>query len=146
MADMIHLPESIVALVFYALWAIALVLTIAIDRLLLIFRGRVKNNEFLSGVPHGNEANLRINPAHLNTVEKQPVLAAILLAAWVAGAESHLFNLLAMLVLAARIVQSIIHIMSGGQIATWFRTTMFAVQIVCEIWMAVMILQTAGVF
>ena len=62
------------------------------------------------------------------------------------GAESHLFNLLAMLVLAARIVQSIIHIMSGGQIATWFRTTMFAVQIVCEIWMAVMILQIAGVF
>lgn len=146
MADMIHLPESIVALVFYALWAIALVLTIAIDRLLLIFRGRVKNNEFLSGVPHGNEAYWRINRAHLNTVENLPVFAAIVLAAWVAGAESHLFNLLAMLVLAARIVQSIIHIMSGGQIATWFRTTMFAVQIVCEIWMAVMILQIAGVF
>ena len=146
MADMIHLPESIVALVFYALWAIALVLTIAIDRLLLIFRGRVKNNEFLSGVPHGNEAYWRINRAHLNTVENLPIFAAIVLAAWVAGAESHLFNLLAMLVLAARIVQSIIHIMSGGQIATWFRTTMFAVQIVCEIWMAVMILQIAGIF
>jgi uncharacterized MAPEG superfamily protein len=146
MADMIHLPESIVALVFYALWAIALVLTIAIDRLLLIFRGQVKNNEFLSGVPHGNEAYWRINRAHLNTVENLPIFAAIVLAAWVAGAESHLFNLLAMLVLAARIVQSIIHIMSGGQIATWFRTTMFAVQIVCEIWMAVMILQIAGVF
>jgi uncharacterized MAPEG superfamily protein len=146
MADMIHLPESIVALVFYALWAIALVLTIAIDRLLLIFRGQVKNNEFLSGVPHGNEAYWRINRAHLNTVENLPIFAAIVLAAWVAGAESHLFNLLAMLVLAARIVQSIIHIMSGGQIATWFRTTMFAVQIVCEIWMAVMILQIAGIF
>ena len=146
MADMIHLPQSIVALVFYALWAIALVLMIAIDRLLLIFRGQVKNNEFLSGVPHGNEAYWRINRAHLNTVENLPIFAAIVLAAWVAGAESHLFNLLAMLVLAARIVQSIIHIMSGGQIATWFRTTMFAVQIVCEIWMAVMILQIAGVF
>jgi len=146
MADMIHLPQSIVALVFYALWAIALVLMIAVDRLLLIFRGQVKNNEFLSGVPHGNEAYWRINRAHLNTVENLPIFAAIVLAAWVAGAESHLFNLLAMLVLAARIVQSIIHIMSGGQIATWFRTGMFAVQIVCEIWMAVMILQTAGVF
>ena len=146
MADMIHLPQSIVALVFYALWAIALVLMIAIDRLLLIFRGQVKNNEFLSGVPHGNEAYWRINRAHLNTVENLPVFAAIVLAAWVAGAESHLFNLLAMLVLAARTVQSIIHIMSGGQIATWFRTTMFAAQIVCEIWMALMILQTAGVF
>ena len=69
----------------------------------------------------------------------------IVLAAWIAGSESHLFNLLAMVVLVARIVQSIIHILSGDQIATWFRTGMFAVQIVCEIWMAVMILQAAGV-
>jgi uncharacterized MAPEG superfamily protein len=146
MADMIHLPQSIVALVFYALWAIALVLMIAIDRLLLIVRGQVKNTEFLSGVPHGNESYWRINRAHLNTVENLPIFAAIVLTAWVAGAESHLFNLLAMIVLVARIVQSIVHIVSGGALATWFRTGSFAVQIVCEIWMAVMILQAAEVF
>ena len=142
---LIHLPESVIALVFYALWAIALVLMIAIDRMLLIFRGQVKNNEFLSGVPHGNESYWRINRAQMNTVENLPIFAVIVLAAWIAGSESHLFNLLAMVVLVARIVQSIIHILSGDQIATWFRTGMFAMQIVCEIWMAVMILQAAGV-
>jgi len=146
MADMIHLPQSIIALVFYALWAIALVLMIAFDRLLLIVRGQVKNTEFLSGVPHGNDSYWRINRAQLNTVENLPIFAAIVLAAWVAGAESHLFNLLAMVVLVARIVQSIVHIISGGALATWLRTGMFAVQIICEIWMAVMILQAAEIF
>ncbi|HEY8949194.1 MAG TPA: MAPEG family protein [Rhizomicrobium sp.] len=142
---LIHLPESVIALVFYALWAIALVLMIAIDRLLLIFRGQVKNNEFLSGVPHGNESYWRINRAQLNTVENLPIFAVIVLAAWIAGVESPLFNLLAMVVLVFRIIQSIIHIISGDQIATWFRTATFAVQIVCEIWMALMILQAAKV-
>jgi uncharacterized MAPEG superfamily protein len=135
----------VIALVFYALWAIALVLMIAADRLLLIFRGQVKNNEFLSGVPHGNDGYWRINRAQLNTVENLPIFAVIVLAAWIAGAESPLFNLLAMVVLVFRIIQSIIHIVSGSQIATWFRTGTFAVQIVCQIWMALMILQSAQV-
>ena len=142
---LIHLPQSVIALVFYALWAIALVLMIAIDRLLLIVRGQVKNNEFLSGVPHGNDSYWRINRAQINTTENLPIFAVIVLAAWIAGSESPLFNLLAMVVLVARIVQSVIHIISGDRIATWFRTGMFAVQIACEIWMAVMILRSAGV-
>ncbi|MBS0276949.1 MAG: MAPEG family protein [Proteobacteria bacterium] len=142
---LIHLPESVIALVFYALWAIALVLMIAADRLLLVFRGQVKNNEFLAGVPHGNESYWRINRAHLNTVENLPIFAVLVLSAWVAGVEDHVFNLLATLVLVFRIIQSIIHIISGDQIATWFRTASFAVQILCEIWMALMILQAAHV-
>ncbi|MGN6149243.1 MAG: MAPEG family protein [Rhizomicrobium sp.] len=142
---LIHLPESVIALVFYALWAIALVLMIAADRLLLIFRGQVKNNEFLSGVPHGNDSYWRINRAQMNAAENLPIFAVIVLAAWIAGTESHVFNLLAMVVLVFRIIQSIIHIVSGSQIATWFRTAAFAVQIVCEIWMALMILQSAQV-
>jgi uncharacterized MAPEG superfamily protein len=142
---LIHLPESVIALVFYALWAIALVLMIAIDRLLLILRGQVKNNEFLSGVPHGNESYWRINRAHLNAVENLPIFAVIVLSAWIAGVEGPLFNLLAMVVLVFRILQSIVHILSGSQIATWFRTASFAVQILCEIWMALMILQAAHV-
>jgi uncharacterized MAPEG superfamily protein len=142
---LIHLPESVIALVFYALWAIALVLMIAIDRLLLILRGQVKNNEFLSGVPHGNESYWRINRAQLNAVENLPIFAVIVLSAWIAGVENATFNLLAMVVLVFRIIQSIIHILSGSQIATWARTASFAVQILCEIWMALMILQVAHV-
>lgn len=141
-----HVPESVIALVFYALWAIALVLMIAADRFLLIIRGQAKNTEFLSGVPHGNESYWRINRAHLNTVENLPIFAAIVLSGWIAGAESHLFNLLAVIVLVARIVQSIIHIFSGHSLATWFRTGAFVVQVGCEIWMATLVLYAAQVF
>ena len=145
MADLIHLPQSVLALVFYALWAIALVLMIAADRMLLIFRGQVKANEFLSGVPHGNDSYWRINRAQINTTENLPIFAAIVLAGWIAGTENHLFNVLAVIVLAARIVQSVAHIVSGSVAFTWLRTTFFAVQLVCEIWMAVMVLQSAHV-
>ena len=140
-----HVPQSVIALVFYALWAIALVLMIAADRMLLILRGQVKNTEFLSGVPHGNESYWRINRAQLNAVENLPIFAAIVLTAWIAGAESHLFNLLAVIVLAFRIIQSIVHIVSGTSLATWFRTTAFAVQIVCEIWMICLVLHAARI-
>ena len=145
MTDMIHLPQSVIALVFYALWCLALVLMIAADRLLLIARGQVKNNEFLSGVPHGNDSYWRINRAQLNAAENLPIFAAIVLAGWVAGTEDHVFNMLAMVVLAARILQSVVHIVSGSSVMTWLRTAFFAVQVVCEIWMAVMVLTAAHV-
>jgi uncharacterized MAPEG superfamily protein len=145
MADMIHLPQSVTALVFYALWCLALVLMIAADRLLLIARGQVKNTEFLAGVPHGNESYWRINRAQINAAENLPIFAAIVLAGWIAGTENHVFNLLAMIVLAARILQSIVHIVSGGTVMTWLRTGFFAVQVACEIWMAVMVLTAARV-
>jgi uncharacterized MAPEG superfamily protein len=142
----ITVPHSIVALVFYALWALVLVLMIAADRTLLVLKGEMKNNAFASGIPHGTESYWRINRAHINTVENLPIFAAIVLAAWVAGMETAVFNLLATIVVSARIVQSIAHIVSGSQPATWLRTLAFAVQVVCEIWMAVLILIAVNIF
>lgn len=142
----ITVPHSIIALVFYALWALALVLMIAADRTLLVMKGEMKNNAFASGVPHGTESYWRINRAHLNTVENLPIFAAIVLAGWVAGMESAIFNLLATVVVAARIVQSVVHIFSGSVPATWLRTLAFAVQVICEIWMAVLILIAVNIF
>lgn len=142
----VTVPHSIIALIFYALWALALVLMIAADRLLLIAKGEMKNNAFASGIPHGTESYWRINRAHMNTVENLPIFAAIVLCGWVAGMESATFNLLATIVVVARIVQSIVHIVSGSQTATWARTLAFAVQVVCEIWMAVLILVAINIF
>lgn len=142
----ITVPHSIVALIFYALWALALVLMIAADRMLLVLRGEMKNNAFASGIPHGTESYWRINRAHINTVENLPVFAAIVLAGWVAGMETATFNLLATIVVVARIVQSIAHIISGSQPATWVRTLAFAVQVACEVWMAVLILIAINIF
>jgi uncharacterized MAPEG superfamily protein len=142
----VTVPHSVIALVFYALWALALVLMIATDRVLLILKGQMKANAFASGIPHGTESYWRINRAHINTTENLAIFAAIVLAGWVAGMETATFNLLATIVVAARIVQSVIHILSGSVPATWVRTLAFAIQVICEIWMAVLILTAVNIF
>jgi len=146
MITTMHIPQSVIALVFYALWTIALVLMIGIDRVLLVALGRIKAKDITPGTPHGNNAYWRINRAHMNAAENIGIFATIVLAGWIAGAETHLFNLLAVIVVAARIVQSLIHIVSGSGTAIMFRFTFFGVQLVSEIWMAIIILKAAHVF
>jgi uncharacterized MAPEG superfamily protein len=138
-------PHSITALIAYALWAIALVLTMAVVRTSLVLRGKAKANSFTAGVPHGGDAYWRLNRAHLNTLENLPIFAAIVLSGWVVGMESAPFNRLAVIVVVARIVQSLIHLVSGSVAAVTFRFAAFVVQIVCEIWMAILVLHAGAV-
>src|SRR5579871_6886601 len=133
-------PHSITALIFYTLWAVVLVLMVAADRILLVLKGEARVNSFTSGVPHGNESYWRINRAHLNTVENLPMFAAIVLSGWVVGMETSTFNRLAVIVVGARILQSLIHLVSGSVAAVTSRFMAFAVQLVCEIWMAILVL------
>jgi uncharacterized MAPEG superfamily protein len=137
-------PHSIVALVFYALWAVVLVLMVGGDRVLLVLKGDAKVTSFSPGVPHGSESYWRINRAHMNTVENLPIFAAVVLAGWAIGLETLMFNRLAVIVVCARVVQSVIHILSGSAPAINLRFLAFGVQLVCIVWMAVMILQQAG--
>ncbi|HWE06848.1 MAG TPA: MAPEG family protein [Rhizomicrobium sp.] len=139
-------PQSIVALVLYALWAIALVLMVGADRVLMVIRGKAKADSFTPGVPHGGDSYWRINRAHVNTVENLPIFAAIVLAGWVVGMETATFNRLAIIVVVARIVQSAIHIASGSVVAITFRFTALAIQLICEIWMAILVLRAGGLF
>jgi uncharacterized MAPEG superfamily protein len=139
-------PHSVVALVLYALWAIALVLMVAADRVLMVIRGEAKANSFTPGVPHGSDSYWRINRAHLNTLENLPIFAAIVLSGWVVGMETATFNQLAIIVVVARIVQSAIHIASGSVAAISFRFAALAVQLICEIWMAILVLSAGGFF
>ncbi|HEX4160192.1 MAG TPA: MAPEG family protein [Rhizomicrobium sp.] len=139
-------PHSIIALIFYALWALVLVLMVAADRMLLVIRGDTRANSFTPGVPHGSESYWRINRAHLNTVENLPIFAATVLSGWVVGMETLTFNRLAVIVVVARIIQSVIHIASGSVPAVTLRFAAYAVQIVCEIWMAALVLHQGGLF
>ena len=139
-------PHSITALITYALWAIALVVTMAVVRTTMVLRGRAKANSFTAGVPHGGDAYWRLNRAHLNTLENLPIFAAIVLSGWVVGMESATFNRLAVIVVVTRVIQSVIHIVSGSVTAVSLRFTAFAVQLACEIWMAVLVLRAGGAF
>ncbi len=141
----VTIPHSVIALTFYALWAIALVIMIVADRALLLVTGKAAITDFPSGTKHGTDSYWRINRAHINTVENLPIFAALVLAGWVAGLDTPTFNLLAVVTVCARVVQSLIHIASGSALAINFRVTALSVQLVCEIWMGVLILQAAHV-
>jgi hypothetical protein len=142
----ITVPHSIIALIFYALWVYALVLMIAADRVLQVLKGEAKANSFTPGVPHGTDSYWRINRAHVNAAENLAIFAAIVLSGWAIGLENVMFNRLAVIVVCARVVQSLIHISSGSVLAVNLRFLAFGVQIVCQVGMAVMILRQAGLF
>jgi uncharacterized MAPEG superfamily protein len=139
-------PPSITALIAYTLWAILLVLALGTWRMILVIRRKAQATSFTSGTPHGSESYWRINRAHLNTVENLPIFAAVVLSGWVVGQETATFNRLAVIVIAARIVQTLVHISSGSVTAVAFRFLAFAVQLACEIWMAALVLHAGAVF
>ena len=144
--DAVTVPHSVIALIFYALWVIALVLMVAADRVQMVLRGEAKITSFTPGAPHGSDSYWRINRAHMNTVENLPIFAAIVLSGWAVGLETLMFNRLAVIVVCARVVQSVIHILSGSALAINLRFAAYGVQLVCFVWMGVMILQQAGIF
>jgi len=137
---------SIAPLIFYALWAILLVLLVVAARLFQILGGKAQADSFTPGTPHGSAAYWRLNRAQINTVENLPIFAAIVLSGYVVGQGTATFNLLAAVVFYGRVVQSLIHILSGSRLAITLRVLAFAVQIACEIWMAVLVLRAGGLF
>ncbi|HEV2560830.1 MAG TPA: MAPEG family protein [Rhizomicrobium sp.] len=139
-------PDCIIALTFYALWAMFLVLSIGAARVHQVVTGKSEVTGFTAGVPHGPEPYWRLNRAHMNTIENLPIFATVVLSGVAANAVDATFNMLAIIVVCARAVQSLIHIMSGTATAINLRFTAFAVQIVCQMWMAWLILGAAGVF
>jgi hypothetical protein len=144
--DAVTVPHSVIALVFYALWTIALVLMVGADRVLQVMEGKARANSFTPGTPHGSDSYWRINRAHMNAAENLAIFAAIVLSGWVAGMETALFNRLAVIVVVARVIQSTIHMLSGSVLAVNLRFAAFGVQLVCEVWMAVLILMAANLF
>lgn len=143
---MTTVPDCIIALTFYALWAMFLVLSIGATRVHQVATGKTRVTGFTAGVPHGTDTYWRLNRAHMNTIENLPIFGTVVLAGMVSGAVDATFNMLAIIVVCARAVQSLIHISSGSAGAINLRFAAFAVQIVCQLWMAWLILRHAGVF
>jgi len=135
---------AVAALILFALWPPVLVVGIAGWRAALMSGGR-KITEFPAGTPHGPDPYWRLNRAHLNTVEYLPVFGAIVLGGVVAGVSAPLFGTLALAAVSARMVQSLIHLASGAALAVNLRFLALLVQLVCFIWLAVLVFQTLGI-
>jgi len=125
----------LLSLVAFALWPVVLVLGIGTFRVPKVLMGKVAANSFPSGTPHGGDAYWRLNRAHMNSLESLPVFAALVLTAVVAQTVTPAFERFCILVVAARVAQSIVHVSGNSNMHVNVRFTFFAVQIACFIMM-----------
>jgi hypothetical protein len=125
-------------LLAFAVWTIAVLLTgIGIRRWALILTGRAQLTDFPADQPHGSTAYRRAVRAHANCVENLPVYGAIALCSFAAQISAPLVDNLALAFLAARVCQSLVHMLFAETNLTVFvRFSFFFAQIVAMLWMA----------
>ena len=137
------MPKPLACLVGFALWALVLVLAVGGTRVGQVLAGKKRANEFPSGTQHGGDRYWRLNRAHINTVENLPIFAAIVLAGTWLHVDDRWFLTLPVVVLAARVVQSLTHVASGSSRAVSLRFSAFLLQVACNCWLAVDVLLRA---
>ncbi|MBI5505250.1 MAG: MAPEG family protein [Deltaproteobacteria bacterium] len=129
------------SLMGFVFWTVALVLSIGAIRISHVVTGKAAANSFPAGQPHGSDFYWRLNRAHLNCLENLPLFAAVVLTGHVSGLTAPLFGTLASTYAFARVGQTIAHVSSPGVVAVNVRFTFFFVQVVCLIWMALMVVE-----
>ncbi len=122
-------------------WTLAILgVGVGVWRWSLIVRGKAAITAFPADSPHGSPGYRRVVRAHANCLETLPIFAAIVLMAEFIHAGSHLLDLLAIVVMAARVVQSCVHMLlveSSTTVAVRF--SFFLVQYVAIVWMGVVV-------
>jgi uncharacterized MAPEG superfamily protein len=99
------------ALLGFAAWTVLLLLfTVGIYRWSRILTGRVPIREFRADRIEGEDWYKRAMRAHANCIENLPVFGAIVLALYASGVSSTLANGVSIMILAARVVQSLVHV------------------------------------
>jgi uncharacterized MAPEG superfamily protein len=123
------MTTPLLCLVLYASWAILLVLGVASWRVTLVMLKRKRSNEFTPGAQHGTDMYWRLNRAHLNVVENLPIFATVVLAARLAEVGGAWLDSACIVVIVARVAQSLIHVSSATAVAVNLRFTAFMTQL-----------------
>jgi uncharacterized MAPEG superfamily protein len=125
------MSASLVALLGFAAWTIALVLVVLLFRTAIVFAGRKRANSWPRGEkPPADEPGIitRIGHAHQNCLEGLPIFAAIVAAAAAAG-KLGVTDPVAMWVLYARVAQSVTHMIGVTHWLVFIRANFFTVQL-----------------
>lgn len=128
-------------LLAFAVWTILVLMAgTGIRRWTLIFAGRAQLTDFPGDQPHGSAAYRRAVRAHANCVENLPVYGAVAVAAFAAGIDTPLLDALAIAYMAARLGQTLVHMLFAETNRTvLIRFLLFAPQLVCVLAMAAVI-------
>lgn len=128
------------ALLGYIGWTLLLLLVMETLRSALVLGGKRRSDSFR---PDGSDASpfaQRLLRAHANCLEGFPIFGGLMLLALVLQLTA-LTNPLAPWLLAARVAQSSVHLLSVSVVAINVRFTFFAVQMGIATWWCVQLLQ-----
>jgi uncharacterized MAPEG superfamily protein len=131
-------------LVGFAAWTVLLLLTtVGVYRWSRILTGRVPIRSFRADRIEGADWYLRAMRAHANCIENLPVFGAIVFGLYVGNVSSALVDGLAVAVLIARIMQSLVHVcfVQTNAVAS-VRFGFFFVQILSFLWLIGILIAT----
>lgn len=118
-----------------AAWMLTLTLAIVSSRGAQMATDGKRVTDFPAGVPHGGDRYWRLNRAHANAAENLGLVGLVLLAAALAGVTGADARWLPWVLVAARMVQTTVHIASGAAPAVFVRATAFVIQLLCLLWL-----------
>ena len=126
------------ALLGFATWTVVLLFaTVGVYRWSRILTGRVAIRDFRADQIDGADWYRRAMRAHANCVENLPVFGAIVLALHVSGVGGGAVNSVSVAILAARVVQSLVHVclVQTNTVAA-VRFAFFSIQAAGFLWLA----------
>jgi hypothetical protein len=121
----------------FAGWTLMiLLLSVGVYRWSHILTGRRAIAEFRADGTDGADWYKRATRAHANCIESLPVYGAIVLAAHCANVDDPVLDVLACVLLVARVIQSTVHIsfVQTNRVVS-VRFSFFFVQFICMSWM-----------
>jgi uncharacterized MAPEG superfamily protein len=133
-------------LLAFAGWTVfSLFVTVGYYRWSRILTGRTDIKDFRADQVEGTDFYKRSMRAHANCVENLPVYASIVVVATAAGVASPVLDTLALVVIAARVVHTLIHLsFVQTNLVSSFRFAFYFVQIASMIWMGVHVAMAAA--
>jgi len=132
------MPFEVLMLLGFAMWTVAILLfTVGVYRWSRILTGREEIKSFRADAVAGAEWYQRAMRAHANCVENLPVFAAVVFALHISNISTTATATMAGIVLATRVVQSIVHVaFTQTNIIAFIRFVFFFAQLVCFVAMA----------
>jgi uncharacterized MAPEG superfamily protein len=121
------MQHTSIALIGYILWAMTLTLGIAWLRGVLMLTKHRAINSFAADGRAAGDIGTRLSRAHANCYESFPIVGGTLLLAFATG-QTGVTDGLAIWVLGARLVQSVVHFASTSPVAVNLRFVFFALQ------------------
>jgi uncharacterized MAPEG superfamily protein len=133
------MTPTLTAFAGFAAWSLFLLVMMETIRVKLVLTRAVPANGFVPDNANLSPFMQRLARAHANCVEGLPIFGGIMLVA-VLSHRSAVTDPLAYVFLAARILQSLIHLISISNAAVTLRFTAFAVQMAIAVYWAARLL------